>query len=116
MNARLETDRDVMAEAIAADLAPRRVTILGVDRLGRLQYGGPSGACARPVRRRGDHGAIAMSRCSPRQARQLGARLAVVADASRYAALKEALAGSGIEAAAGDGGAGRGRRSRRPTG
>jgi len=36
-----------------------------------------------------------------RQARQLGARLAVVADDSCYAALKEALAGTGIEAAAG---------------
>ncbi|MGZ9033723.1 MAG: 1-deoxy-D-xylulose-5-phosphate reductoisomerase, partial [Rhodospirillales bacterium] len=35
------------------------------------------------------------------QARQLGAELAVVADASRYGALKEALAGSGIQAAAG---------------
>jgi 1-deoxy-D-xylulose-5-phosphate reductoisomerase len=35
------------------------------------------------------------------QALRLQARLAVVADASRYAALKQALAGSGIEAAAG---------------
>lgn len=35
------------------------------------------------------------------QARALGARLAVVADASCYDALKHALAGSGIEAAAG---------------
>src|SRR6202011_3316683 len=35
------------------------------------------------------------------QARRLGARLAVVADASRYGALKTALSGSGIEAAAG---------------
>lgn len=35
------------------------------------------------------------------QARRLGARFAVVADASRYGALKAALAGSGIEAAAG---------------
>ncbi len=35
------------------------------------------------------------------QARKLGARLAVIADASRYSALKIALAGSGVEAAAG---------------
>ena len=35
------------------------------------------------------------------QARNSGARLAVVADPSAYAALREALAGSGIEAAAG---------------
>ncbi len=39
-----------------------------------------------------------------KQARQLGARLAVVADTSCYAALKEALAGTGIEAAAGESG------------
>ncbi len=38
-----------------------------------------------------------------RQARLLGARLAVVADQSRYGDLKAALAGSGIEAAAGKG-------------
>ncbi|MBL6615322.1 MAG: 1-deoxy-D-xylulose-5-phosphate reductoisomerase [Reyranella sp.] len=36
-----------------------------------------------------------------KQARQLGARLAVVADPARYGALKEALAGTSIEAAAG---------------
>jgi len=35
------------------------------------------------------------------QARRVGAKLAVVADEKRYRALKEALAGSGIEAAAG---------------
>lgn len=35
------------------------------------------------------------------QARQLGAKLAVVADESQYGALKDALAGTGIEAAAG---------------
>jgi 1-deoxy-D-xylulose-5-phosphate reductoisomerase len=35
------------------------------------------------------------------QARQLGAALAVVAEPSRYGALKEALSGTGIEAAAG---------------
>ncbi len=38
------------------------------------------------------------------QARHLQARLAVVADEARYGALKEALAGSGIEAAAGESG------------
>jgi 1-deoxy-D-xylulose-5-phosphate reductoisomerase len=38
------------------------------------------------------------------QARQLGAALAVVAEPGRYQALKDALAGSGIEAAAGDSG------------
>lgn len=37
-----------------------------------------------------------------RQARALGARLAVIADPGRYGELKEALAGSGIEAAAGE--------------
>jgi len=36
-------------------------------------------------------------------AREIGARLAVVADPAAYAELKEALAGSGIEAAAGEG-------------
>lgn len=36
------------------------------------------------------------------QARQLGAAIAVVADPARYGALKEALAGSGVEAAAGE--------------
>src|ERR1700752_4145891 len=35
-------------------------------------------------------------------AREVGARFAAVADASRYQELKDALAGSGIEAAAGD--------------
>jgi 1-deoxy-D-xylulose-5-phosphate reductoisomerase len=35
------------------------------------------------------------------QARKLGAKLAVIADPSRYAALREALAGSDVEAAAG---------------
>src|SRR5919199_6537559 len=35
------------------------------------------------------------------QARRLGARLAVVADPARYAELKAALTGSGVEAAAG---------------
>ncbi|HEV8014329.1 MAG TPA: 1-deoxy-D-xylulose-5-phosphate reductoisomerase [Stellaceae bacterium] len=35
------------------------------------------------------------------QAKQLGARLAVIADESQYGVLKEALAGSGIETAAG---------------
>ncbi len=38
------------------------------------------------------------------QARQLGASLAVVAEPSRYGALKEALSGTGIEAAAGEAG------------
>jgi 1-deoxy-D-xylulose-5-phosphate reductoisomerase len=37
------------------------------------------------------------------QARRLGAKLAVVADPSRYRALKDALSGSGVEAAAGPG-------------
>nr|CAD6432278.1 1-deoxy-D-xylulose-5-phosphate reductoisomerase [Rhizobium sp. Q54] len=36
-----------------------------------------------------------------RQAREFGARIAVTADEANYAALKEALAGTGIEAAAG---------------
>src|SRR3569832_1894090 len=40
------------------------------------------------------------------QARRLRARIAVVADASRYKELREALAGSGIEAAAGPGAGG----------
>ena len=37
-------------------------------------------------------------------ARKIGAKLAVVADPSAYGALKAALAGTGIEAAAGNGG------------
>jgi 1-deoxy-D-xylulose-5-phosphate reductoisomerase len=41
--------------------------------------------------------AAALAAC----ARELGAKLAVISDPSAYAALKEALAGSGIEAAAG---------------
>ncbi|MDH3594170.1 MAG: 1-deoxy-D-xylulose-5-phosphate reductoisomerase, partial [Rhodospirillales bacterium] len=35
------------------------------------------------------------------QARRLGPRLAVIADESRYGELKEALAGTGIDVAAG---------------
>ncbi len=88
------------AEAIVESAAPRRVTILGatgsvgcntVDLLARA----PDRFAVEALTARNNVALLA------RQARQLRAKLAVVADETRYAALKEALAGTGIEAAAG---------------
>ncbi len=100
MKARLDKNRAELAEAVVAGAAERRVTILGatgsvgcntVDLLARA----PDRFAVEAITARTNVELLA------RQARQLGARFAVVADESRYAALKEALAGSGIEAAAG---------------
>jgi 1-deoxy-D-xylulose-5-phosphate reductoisomerase len=82
--------------------APRSVTILGatgsigastIDLLKR----NPKGYRVEAV------GANRNGRALARIARELGARFAAVADATAYAELKEELAGSGIEAAAGPG-------------
>jgi 1-deoxy-D-xylulose-5-phosphate reductoisomerase len=100
MVARLDKQAANVMEAIVEGAAARRVTILGatgsvgcntVDLLARA----PDRFDVEAITARTNVELLA------RQARQLGARLAVVADESRYAALKEALAGSGIEAAAG---------------
>ena len=81
----------------------RSVTILGatgsvgastVDLIKRA----PERYCVEAVSARRSAGALAQI------AREVGARLAVVADPAAYGDLKEALAGSGIEAAAGEGG------------
>jgi 1-deoxy-D-xylulose-5-phosphate reductoisomerase len=91
-----------MAITASADTnaAPRSVTVLG-----------STGSVGRSTidlieRQRGNFSVEALTAKSnvellADQARRLGARLAVIGDAGRYAALKDALAGSGIEAAAG---------------
>lgn len=80
--------------------APRRVTILGstgsvgcntLDLIERR----PEAFVVEALTANGSVGRLA------EQARRVGAKLAVVADNSRYHDLKEALAGSGVEAAAG---------------
>ncbi|RMD64403.1 MAG: 1-deoxy-D-xylulose-5-phosphate reductoisomerase [Alphaproteobacteria bacterium] len=84
----------------AAKAAPRRVTILGstgsvgcstLDLIGRTPE-------AFKVVALSANGSVARLAA---QARQVGAEIAVVADERQYGALKEALSGSGIEAAAG---------------
>ncbi len=89
-----------LARAQAASPRPRHVTILGstgsvgcntVD----LIAGAPEAFQVEALTAHSNVGLLA------KQARRLGARLAAVADDTRYAALKEALAGTGIEAAAG---------------
>nr|WP_135466851.1 1-deoxy-D-xylulose-5-phosphate reductoisomerase [Crenalkalicoccus roseus] len=87
--------------ALGPGAAPRRVSVLGsTGSIGRstlaLLEAAPPGRFAVEALVAGrDVAALAA------QARRHGARLAVVADPSCHAALKEALAGSGIEAAAG---------------
>src|ERR1051326_6542001 len=85
-----------------ATAAPRSVTILGatgsigastIDLLKR----NPKGYRVEAV------GANRNGRALARIARELGARFAAVADATAYGELREELAGSGIEAAAGPG-------------
>ncbi|MCW5746398.1 MAG: 1-deoxy-D-xylulose-5-phosphate reductoisomerase [Alphaproteobacteria bacterium] len=87
----------------AASEAPRRVTILGstgsvgcntVDLIARA----PDRFAVEALTANRNVALLA------EQARRLGARLAVVADPGSYGALKAALAGSGIEAAAGEAG------------
>ncbi|QQS12767.1 MAG: 1-deoxy-D-xylulose-5-phosphate reductoisomerase [Rhodospirillales bacterium] len=84
----------------AVDAAPRSVTILGstgsvgvstLDLIGRQ----PEAFAVEALTAHRDVDSLAA------QARRLGARLAVIADPARYAALKDALAGSEVEAAAG---------------
>jgi 1-deoxy-D-xylulose-5-phosphate reductoisomerase len=82
------------------DNAPRRVTILGsTGSIGRqtidLIERHPEAFSVEVLTANGNAGLLAA------QARRLGAALAVVADPAAYRGLKEALAGSGIEAAAG---------------
>ena len=92
---------------------PRRITVLGsTGSVGRstlaLIEAAPPGAFAVEALVAGsDVAALAA------QARRHGARLAVVADPAAYGALRDALAGTGIEAAAGPGGR---RGGRRPAG
>jgi 1-deoxy-D-xylulose-5-phosphate reductoisomerase len=87
--------------ALGPGAAPRRVSVLGsTGSIGRstlaLLEAAPPGRFAVEALVAGrDVAALAA------QARRHGARLAVVADPSCHAALKEALAGSGIEVAAG---------------
>jgi len=90
----------VTAPGASPALAPRRVTILGstgsvgcstIDLIER----NPDRFVVEALSARNNVELLA------EQARKLRPRLAVVADDSRYAALKEALAGTGIEAAAG---------------
>ena len=80
--------------------APRRVTILGstgsvgcntLDLIERQ----PEAFAVEALTANDSVGRLA------EQARRVGAKLAVVADSSRYQDLKEALAGSGVEVAAG---------------
>jgi 1-deoxy-D-xylulose-5-phosphate reductoisomerase len=80
--------------------APRRVTILGstgsvgcntLDLIERQ----PEAFAVEALTANGSAGRLA------EQARRVGAKLAVVADEARYQDLKQALAGSGVEAAAG---------------
>ena len=83
-------------------LAPRRVTVLGATgSVGRstlaLLDAAPAGQFAVEALVAG-RDALALAGA----ARRLGARIAVVADPAAYGALKDALAGSGIEAAAGE--------------
>lgn len=88
-----------MSETLAA-AAPRRITILGstgsigtstIDLIER----DPAAYCVEALTANRNVAELA------RQAKRLKAAVAVVADASKYAELKDALAGSGIEAAAG---------------
>ncbi|MFQ5467968.1 MAG: 1-deoxy-D-xylulose-5-phosphate reductoisomerase [Kiloniellaceae bacterium] len=87
-------------QAPGADPAPRRVTILGstgsvgcntLDLIERH----PGAFEVEALSANGSAERLAA------QARRVGAKLAVVADESKYAELKAALAGSGVEAAAG---------------
>ncbi|MEE9544159.1 MAG: 1-deoxy-D-xylulose-5-phosphate reductoisomerase [Rhodospirillales bacterium] len=83
-----------------AEAAPRRVTILG-------STGSVGGNTVDLVQRLPDAFEVEALTANSNvvllaeQARRLGARLAVAADASSYRDLKKALSGSGIEAAAG---------------
>ncbi len=93
----------VLPEPITATVAPpapRRVTVLGST--GSIGCNTVELLLADPGRYEvealtANRNVVALAE----QARRLRARLAVVADPSRYGDLKEALAGSGIEAAAG---------------
>jgi 1-deoxy-D-xylulose-5-phosphate reductoisomerase len=87
-------------KAVISDAAPRRVTVLGsTGSVGRNTVD----LIARDREAFAVEALVASSNVASlaAQARALGARRAVVADAARYGELKEALAGSGCEAAAG---------------
>src|SRR4051812_12969223 len=91
---------DAVKLKVREGAAPRRVTVLGstgsvgsntIDLIRRKR---PAFAGGAPT-------ASENVRALAKQARELGARRAVIADPSRYADLKDALRGSDVEAAAG---------------
>jgi 1-deoxy-D-xylulose-5-phosphate reductoisomerase len=89
------------APVVSASTRPRRVTILGST--GSVGHSTVDLLLRNP----GDFTVEAVTanrnaKLLAEQARQLGARFAAVADPAEYGALKEALSGSGIEAACGD--------------
>ena len=87
-----------------ADLAPRRVTVLGstgsigASTLDILRHAAGDGGPVPQVVALTGNGNVAGLAAA---AREFRAELAVTADPARYAELKDALAGSGVEAAAG---------------
>jgi 1-deoxy-D-xylulose-5-phosphate reductoisomerase len=91
---------DAVKNKVREAVAPRRVTVLGST--------GSVGSNTIDLIRR-NRAAFAVEALTAstnvealaKQARELGARRAVIADPGRYAALKDALAGSSVEAAAG---------------
>ena len=85
----------------AGAAAPKRITRARRHGLGRHQHARSDRPQPAPVRGRGADRPNATSRRWPQCALRHRAELAVVADASRYGELKERLAGSGIEVAAG---------------
>ncbi|HXC29907.1 MAG TPA: 1-deoxy-D-xylulose-5-phosphate reductoisomerase [Stellaceae bacterium] len=89
------------APVVSASTRPRRVTILGST--GSVGHSTVDLLLRNP----GDFTVEAVTanrnaKLLAEQARQLGARFAAVADPAEYETLKEALSGSGIEAACGD--------------
>ena len=97
---KLFTPADIVAASRSA--APRRITVLGAtgsvgrSTLSLLEAAPPGQFAVEALVAGRDAEALAAA------ARRLGARLAVVADPAAYGALRVALAGSGIEAAAGE--------------
>jgi 1-deoxy-D-xylulose-5-phosphate reductoisomerase len=90
-----------MMDRIAGSAAPRRITVLGStgsvgqSTLALLDAAAPGTFAVEALVAGRDVAALAA------QARRLSARLAVVADPAAYGALRDALAGTGIETAAG---------------
>ena len=90
-----------MMDMTAGSAAPRRITVLGStgsvgqSTLALLDAAAPGSFAVEALVAGRDVAALAA------QARRLSARLAVVADPAAHGALREALAGTGIETAAG---------------